>query len=116
MRFLNLPGFSPRGNAFSTVSIPSVAKAKLLPLHPAARLKPCPFKTATHSKGLDHAPLLYGQVLVEDCGGQGFGVEVESERPVLVEAGEEQLAAGSHLLGGGGAEHLVDGSGPRLGD
>jgi hypothetical protein len=35
---------------------------------------------------------------------------------VLVEAGEQDFAAGSHLLRGGGAEHLVDGFGPVLGD
>ena len=35
---------------------------------------------------------------------------------MFAEAGEEELAAGSHLLGGGGAEHLFDGGGDLGGD
>lgn len=35
---------------------------------------------------------------------------------MLVETSEEDFAAGGHFLGGGGAEHLIDGSGAGLGD
>src|SRR5271157_1331751 len=65
---------------------------------------------------LYHRPFLDGQVLVEDGRSEGFGVEVKGERALLVEAGEEQFAAGGHLLCGGGAEHLLNVFGPGLGD
>src|SRR5271157_6073179 len=49
---------------------------------------------------LHHRPFLHRQTLVEDGRSEGFGVEVKGERTLLVEAGEEQFAAGGHFLCG----------------
>ena len=65
---------------------------------------------------LDHRPFLDLQVLVQHRRSQRLGVEVQGQRSLLVKAGEQELAAARHFLGGGGAKHLVDISGSGAGD